>query len=84
MEINEILKSKAIEGLKLSNEKVEAIRKQIVNQAGQAGRNRTDKEEWFLERMEKAQSFIGKALFELQRADFNVEQEIPELIHVSQ
>ena len=80
MEIDEILKKKIAEQLKSSNEKVEALRKHIVNDAGQQGRVYTDSEEWFLERLERAKSYIEKALFEIQRSDFNVEHEIPELI----
>lgn len=82
MEIDEILKKKIAEQLKSSNEKVEALRKHIVNDAGQQGRVYTDSEEWFLERLERAKSYIGKALFEIQRSDFNVEHEIPEPIKV--
>ena len=80
MEIDEILKKKIAEQLKSSNEKVEALRKHIVNDAGQQGRVYTDSEEWFLERLERAKSYIEKALFEIQRSDFNGEHEIPELI----
>ncbi len=72
MEENKALQS-LFRLLSNSDRTIDSIRGAIIESAGRANRPYTEDEEWTLDRMERAKSYVAKALFEVRRSSFDSE-----------